>query len=113
MKRSPMKRSRKPIQRRTRLAARSARPGPAGRRLLDRAWRLAVLERDGNRCQLIGVNGHTCSGNWLDAHHVKSKAAFPELRHVVKNGIAVCRKAHCWIHDNPTGFAKLFPERIV
>lgn len=111
MKRSPLKRC-KPLSRRTRLAQRSARPGPACLRLLDRAWRQAVYDRDGHRCQLIGVNGHTCSGTGLDAHHIKSKAAFPELRHVVKNGIALCRKAHCWAHDDPTGFAKLFPERM-
>lgn len=96
-----------PLRRRTGLRKVSTRPGRKTELLLDRAWRLAVFERDSHRCQMIGVEKHTCRGP-LDPHHIKSKAAFPELRHVLGNGITLCRAAHVWAHNNPAGFDRVF-----
>jgi 5-methylcytosine-specific restriction endonuclease McrA len=52
------------------------------------AWRQAVYERDGFRCQECGGEGP------LNAHHVRSWAGFPELRFDVENGITLCLACH-------------------
>ena len=55
-----------------------------------RAWRRAVLGRDGQACVWCG-DGR--KGN-LDVDHVKSFADFPELRFAVDNGRTLCRPCH-------------------
>ena len=64
----------------------------------DRHWRDSVFIRDHYRCRKCG----TPYG--LDPHHIRTKAAHPELRHVLDNGIALCRKCHGWAHANPKDF---------
>jgi hypothetical protein len=51
-------------------------------------WRKAVLERDNHICQ------HCGAARRLHAHHIKSWAAFPDLRHDVSNGLTLCKSCH-------------------
>lgn len=52
------------------------------------AWRTAVYERDGYKCQKCGRPGG--SGNVLNAHHIKPWAKYPELRFELSNGMTLC-----------------------
>jgi len=52
-------------------------------------WRKKVFVRDGFTCQIcrkVGV--------YLEAHHIKSWAKYPELRHKTDNGITLCKECH-------------------
>jgi 5-methylcytosine-specific restriction endonuclease McrA len=60
-------------------------------------WRDAVFARDNYTCQACGDD----RGGNLQAHHVKSFAAHPELRFVVSNGITFCRDCHERLHLKP------------
>jgi prophage antirepressor-like protein len=70
---------------------------PAMRQLnateVQSAWREAVLDRDGHKCVICG------STELLEAHHIKSKAEFPELACKVENGETLCRKCHNKVHN--------------
>ena len=68
---------------------------------LDLDWKVKVLARDG-WCWFKSM----CWGP-MDAHHIKTKAAHPKLRHEVSNGICLCRVHHRWAHDHPAEFKKL------
>lgn len=57
-----------------------------------KAWRKAVYERDGYKCQMCGTNKN------LHAHHKKEFAKYPELRYEVSNGLTVCQPCHGKIH---------------
>lgn len=52
-------------------------------------WRKAVFERDGYRCRKCGEKG-----GYLEAHHIKPFAYFPELRFELSNGLTLCEKCH-------------------
>jgi len=54
-----------------------------------RVWREKVFKRDDYTCQECGKRG--C---YLEPHHIKPFALFPELRFVVSNGITLCKKCH-------------------
>jgi hypothetical protein len=51
-------------------------------------WRAKVYQRDQWRCQWCGVGAH------LQAHHIKSWAAHPDLRTDVDNGVTLCIDCH-------------------
>jgi hypothetical protein len=59
-------------------------------------WRLAVWQRDRFSCQHCGVE--QSRSNPLNAHHIKSKAEYPELILAIDNGITLCRDCHDIVH---------------
>ena len=58
-----------------------------------RLWREAVFARDNWTCQKTGEKG-----TYLQVHHIKPFAKFPELRTAIENGITLSRKAHKEFH---------------
>lgn len=54
-----------------------------------KAWREAVFNRDNFTCQRCQIRGHR-----LEAHHVLTFSARPDLRLAVENGITLCRSCH-------------------
>lgn len=73
-------------------------PLTAERRRRDAQWKAAVLARDGGRCRRCGT------GEVVDAHHVRGRGAYPLLRHVLENGVSLCRWHHRAAHDHPADF---------
>lgn len=53
-----------------------------------RKWRVAVLKRDGYRCQLC--NDKPSQTSRLSAHHIEPKALVPSLAYDINNGITLC-----------------------
>lgn len=62
-----------------------------------RAWRRAVLERDGRRCQ------HCNTKKKLHAHHIAHWKDSPFARFDVNNGITLCELCHRDVHSSGTG----------
>lgn len=52
-------------------------------------WRSAVFQRDNWTCQTCQIRGV-----YLEAHHIKSWAKYPELRYVLENGQTLCKECH-------------------
>ena len=57
-------------------------------------WRDSVYERDNWTCQECGSRSKKGKVVYLQAHHIKPFATFPELRLYIDNGITLCRKCH-------------------
>lgn len=53
-----------------------------------RAWKKAVLERDGHKCQWCGDTKK------LNIDHIKPFAYFPEFRFAIDNGRTLCFECH-------------------
>ena len=118
----PLKRSSKPIARRTKPAR--VRRSAAGqeKHRKDRAWSEAVKAKgpcvaigqffrtvemvtiefdDGSRekWESVSFPTHVCAGP-IDPAHVMSRT-FPATRHEVANGVPICRAAHDWFTVRP------------
>jgi hypothetical protein len=59
-----------------------------------RAWRNAVLSRDGHRCTCCGSSSN------LEAHHIVRWVDAPWLRVVESNGKTLCRPCHAAHHSS-------------
>ena len=57
--------------------------------LETKAWRRAVFERDAYTCQDCGA-----TGSYLNAHHLKEIAQYPDLRFDIDNGQTLCLDCH-------------------
>ena len=55
----------------------------------DREWRISVFKRDEFTCQRCGQKGGR-----LEAHHIKPYKAHPRLRHILANGLTLCKPCH-------------------
>lgn len=75
-----------------------------------KAWKSAVLKRDGFKCQMPGctVKTKTC----LQAHHIIRWADAPLLRYRVENGITLCIKHHKQVNKNEYLYVMMF-KRII
>jgi hypothetical protein len=62
-------------------------------------WKTEVLERDDYTCQNCGANTN------LDAAHIHSRGARPDLKYDVNNGVTLCRNCHSTFHGDPKYFA--------
>ena len=60
------------------------------KKLLRKAFRIAVFKRDDNRCRLCGDEKHESH----DAHHITDRNEMPNGGYVVENGIEVCTLCH-------------------
>lgn len=52
-------------------------------------WAREIKERDNFTCQMCGLRGV-----YLESHHIKDWANYPELRFNLENGITLCRECH-------------------
>ena len=52
-------------------------------------WRNEVFARDNFTCQECNKKGV-----YLEAHHIKRKSDYPELKLIVSNGISLCDRCH-------------------
>ena len=70
-------------------------------------WKRAVLGRAMNRCEL-GIT-EECEGYAHDAHHLVS-ATSKRCELDQRNGMAVCRHCHNWIHTHDGKFKEWLEE---
>ena len=57
-------------------------------------WRLHIFRRDNWTCQKCGVRSSKNKYVYIEAHHIKPFATFPELRFEITNGITLCKACH-------------------
>jgi len=68
-------------------------------------WRKRVFARDKYTCQEPKCKQ---KGGYLEAHHIKKKFDYPELKYVIDNGITLCRKCHEKTFFNEKKFEKKY-----
>lgn len=54
---------------------------------------MAVLKRDGFRCQAVRIDGSKCNALALDPHHIQRRS-FKATKWLLENGISLC----CYHH---------------
>ena len=57
-------------------------------------WRESVFKRDNWTCQKCGKRSKKNNYIYIEAHHKKPFALFPELRFIIDNGLTLCKKCH-------------------
>ena len=57
-------------------------------------WRNSVFTRDNWTCQKCGVRSSKNKYVYIEAHHIKPFATFPELRFEITNGMTLCKECH-------------------
>jgi len=57
-------------------------------------WRVEVFTRDNWTCQTCGIRSKAGEPVYLEPHHLKGWAKFPELRYDILNGITLCKECH-------------------
>jgi hypothetical protein len=57
-------------------------------------WRKKVFERDNYTCQKCNARNGNGVSVYLEAHHVKQFALYPEIRYEVSNGLTLCKPCH-------------------
>lgn len=72
-----------------------------------KAWRLSVYRRDKFCCQMPGCKQKGFKAK-IQAHHIKTWAAFPELRFQMTNGITLCKLCHQKIGTQEQSYEPLF-----
>lgn len=73
-----------------------------------RRWSLKIRKRDNYTCQICGETNK----KYLEAHHIKEKALFPEVQFDLNNGITLCIKCHLAKHINDKTIVSLMKKRI-
>ena len=59
-----------------------------------KVWRSAVFSRDNWTCQTCGARSANGEPVYLEAHHIKGWAKYPEFRYEIDNGVCLCRECH-------------------
>lgn len=85
LKRAPMARGRKPMNK---IGRRGKRDSP---KLIK--WRREVRQRDNYTCQYPGCDRRS---KRIDVHHIAKKSQRPDLKFTVSNGVCLCREHHDW-----------------
>lgn len=57
-------------------------------------WRKSVFEHDNYTCQDCNIRSAKGQAVYLEAHHLKSFAKYPELRFEISNGKTLCLDCH-------------------
>lgn len=70
-------------------------------------WRKMVYERDKYICQMCFKKGI-----YLNAHHIKKFADYPNIRFDINNGITLCKDCHQKTKGKEDIFEQQFMERI-
>jgi len=63
-------------------------------------WRVKVFTRDGHTCRKCKTKSEPGKKVYLNAHHIKPVAKFPELAYEVDNGLTLCDKCHKKEHNH-------------
>lgn len=72
-------------------------------------WRDSVFQRDKFLCQMPDCDK---SERYLNGHHIKKFADYPELRFEVSNGITLCKKCHDKVQWKEEKYENMFIEIV-
>lgn len=71
-------------------------------------WGKDIKRRDNYTCKMCGEQNKRL----LEAHHIKLKSEFPELRFNLDNGITLCLTCHASVHSDNYNIQKLILGRL-
>lgn len=70
-------------------------------------WRKAIFERDGYKCLNCGTKKPP-----FNAHHIKLRSKYPNLKTDINNGITLCKSCHAKIRGKEDAHIDRFTEII-